>query len=123
MLFGYGKKPSVAIEKVRFEPSRVVIGGRVSMTFVVRSRSRTSQSLLVDVAVHFVKADGRAVPKVFKLKRVSLPPGGRLELQKTVSMAVHATRTPRPGTHPADIVVNGRVIRAGSFQLVDDEDL
>ena len=122
-LLGYGKKPSVAIEKVRFEPSRVVIGGRVSMTFVVRSRSRTSQSLLVDVAVHFVKADGRAVPKVFKLKRVSLPPGGRLELQKTVSMAVHATRTPRPGTHPADIVVNGRVIRAGSFQLVDDEDL
>lgn len=122
-LLGYGKKPSVAIEKVRFEPSRVAIGGRVSMTFVVRSRSRTSQSLLVDVAVHFVKADGRAVPKVFKLKRVSLPPGGRLELQETVSMAVHATRTPRPGTHPADIVVNGRVIRAGSFQLVDDEDL
>lgn len=38
-------------------------------------------------------------------------------------MAVHATRTPRPGTHPVDIVVNGRVIRAGSFQLVDDEDL
>jgi len=67
-LLGYGKKPSVAIEKVRFEPSRVAIGGRVSMTFVVRSRSRTSQSLLVDVAVHFVKANGRAVPKVFKLK-------------------------------------------------------
>ena len=43
-LLGYGKKPSVAIEKVRFEPSRVVIGGRVTMTFVLLSRSRTSQS-------------------------------------------------------------------------------
>ena len=91
------------------------------MTFVLRSRSRTSQSLLIDVAVHFVKANGQTAPKVFKLKRVGLPPGGQLELQKTVSMAVHATRTPRPGTHAVDIVVNGKVMRAGSFQVVDDE--
>ena len=120
-LLGYGKKPSIAIDKIRFEPSRVMIGGRVSVTFVLRSRSRTSQSLLIDVAVHFVKANGQTAPKVFKLKRVGLPPGGQLELQKTVSMAVHATRTPRPGTHAVDIVVNGKVMRAGSFQVVDDE--
>ena len=119
-LLGYGKKPSIAIDKIRFEPSRVMIGGRVSVTFV-RSRSRTSQSLLIDVAVHFVKANGQTAPKVFKLKRVGLPPGGQLELQKTVSMAVHATRTPRPGTHAVDIVVNSKVMRAGSFQVVDDE--
>ena len=117
-LLGYGEKPSVAIEKVRCEPSRVVIGGRVTMTFVLLSRSRTSQSLLVDVAVHFVKANGQTSPKVFKLRRVSLPPGGRLELQKTVSMAVHATRTPRPGIHVVDVLLNGRARRAGSFQVV-----
>ena len=93
------------------------------MTFLLRGRSRTSQSLLIDLAVHFVKANGQTAPKVFKLNKVSLPPGGRLELQKTVSMAVHATRTPRPGTHAVDLVVNGQVMRAGSFQVIDDERL
>ena len=90
------------------------------MTFVLRSRARTSQSILVDVAVHFVKANGQTSPKVFKLRRVSLPPGGRLEFQKMFSMAVHATRTPRPGTHVVDVMVNGRARRAGSFQVVAD---
>src|SRR5687768_7645934 len=98
-LLGYGKKPAVAIEGVRFAPKRVAIGGRVSMSFVVRSESRTVQDLLVDLAVHFVKAGGKASKKVFKLKRVSLPPRGRVELTTTVSLAVHTTRKPNPGKH------------------------
>jgi hypothetical protein len=91
------------------------------MAFVLRSRSRTAQRLLIDIAVHFMKANGQTSPKVFKVKRVNLPPGGRLELQKTVSMAVHSTRTPRPGAHVVDVLVNGRVRRAGSFQVVADD--
>ena len=65
-LLGYGEKPYVSVEDVRFEPSRVKIGGRVSMAFVLRSEARKSQNLLIDLAVRFVKANGRAVPKVFK---------------------------------------------------------
>ena len=117
-LLGYGKKPRVSIEKVLFEPARVKIGGRVSMTFVLRSESKTPQNLLIDLAVHFVKANGRAAPKVFKLKRARLGPGGKLELRKSVSMAEHSTRKPYPGEHVVDVVVNGRSIGAGSFQVV-----
>ena len=117
-LLGYGEKSYVSVEDVRFEPSRVKIGGRVSMTFVLRSEARKSQNLLIDLAVRFVKANGRAVPKVFKLKKANLPPGGQLELRKTVSMAAHSTRTPYPGTHVVDVVVNGRARPIGSFQVV-----
>src|SRR5688572_1631006 len=116
-LLGYGKKPAVAIEGVRFAPKRVAIGGRVSMSFVVRSESRTVQDLLVDLAVHFVKAGGKASKKVFKLKRVSLPPRGRVELTTTVSLAVHTTRKPNPGKHVVDVLVNGEPFRAGSFDV------
>jgi len=116
-LLGYGKKASVRLEAVRFDPPRVAIGGRVAMSFALRSQSREPQDLLVDVAVHFVKARGHAAPKVFKLRRITLPPRGRVDFQMTVSMAVHTTRKPRPGIHAVDIVVNGEAKRAGSFEV------
>ena len=71
-LLGYGKKASASIEQVRISPKRVDIGGRVSIGFVVRSTSRAPQDLLVDIAVHFVKAGGKSSPKVFKLTRATL---------------------------------------------------
>src|SRR5688500_3969310 len=82
-LLGYGRKAAVAIEDVRISPRRVSIGGRVSVGFALRSRSRASQDLLVDMTVHFVKASGRSAPKVFKLKRVMLPAGGRAEFARS----------------------------------------
>ena len=71
----------------------------------------------MDLAVHFVKASGGR-PKIFKLARVSLPPRGRVELRTTVSLAVHTTRRPRPGTHAVDVVVNGTAMPAGSFEVL-----
>jgi 3-methyladenine DNA glycosylase AlkC len=117
-LLGYGRKASVSIEGVRLEPARVAIGGRVEVAFRMGSTSRRSQELLVDLAVHFVKASGRASPKVFKLARVSLPPRGRVELRTTVSLAIHTTRRPRPGAHAVDVVVNGAAMPIGSFEVV-----
>jgi len=116
-LVGYGKKPSVVLENVRFEPSRVPIGGRVGVSFVLRSKSRAAQELLVDVAVHFVKAAGRTAKKVFKLKRVTLAGGGRLVLGARISLAVHTTRKPNPGRHAVDVIVNGQTLPAGSFEV------
>jgi hypothetical protein len=74
--------------------------------------------LLVDLAVHFVKANGAGAPKVFKLKRVAVPPRGRVELATKVSLAVHTTRKPRPRRHVVEILVNGAAVPAGSFEVV-----
>ncbi len=116
-LLGYGEKPAIDVEKVRFEPRRVAIGESVLIRFTLRSRSRTPQNLLVDAAVHFVKANGKAAPKVFKLKRVLLPPRGEVELETRISLAVHTTRKPRPGTHAVDVLVNGVATPVGSFEV------
>jgi 3-methyladenine DNA glycosylase AlkC len=116
-LLGYGREPAVAVADVRFEPVRVPIGGQVTVSFLMRSRSDELQDLLVDLVVHFVKASGRAAPKVFKLDRVALPPRGEVGLRKRISLAVHTTRTPHPGEHAVDVVVNGHVFPVGSFAV------
>jgi 3-methyladenine DNA glycosylase AlkC len=117
-LLGYGQRAAVAVEDVRISPRRVAIGGRVSVGFTLVSRSRTSQDLLVDMAVHFVKANGRPAPKVFKVKRVVLPARERAVFATSVSLAVHTTRTPHPGRHAVDVIVNGQPPPGGVFPVV-----
>jgi 3-methyladenine DNA glycosylase AlkC len=117
-LLGFGGKPAVALERVSFTPARVKIGGRVTMRFTVRSRSRTPQDLLVDVAVHFVKVTGKTSRKVFKIARLALAPRAHAELRTSFSLAVHTTRVPQRGRHLVDVLVNGRAIRAGHFTVV-----
>jgi hypothetical protein len=115
-ILGYGRAPAVSVEGVGFAPARVPIGGRVAMAFTLRSRSRRRQDLLVDVAVHFVKARGSS-RKVFKVGRLLLAPRARVALRTTFSLAVHTTRVPRPGAHAVDVIVNGSVVPAGSFEV------
>ena len=117
-LLGYGTAASVALGRVLITPARVSIGDRVSIGFVVRSRARTAQDLLIDVAVHFVKSNGRTAPKVFKLTRVALKPKAVIELHTSVSLAVHTIRKPRPGRHAVDVIINGKPRRVGSFDVV-----
>jgi 3-methyladenine DNA glycosylase AlkC len=62
-LLGYGRKAEVALKGVRLHPPRVTIGGRVEISFVLRSKSKKPQDLLVDLAVHFVKANGTTAPR------------------------------------------------------------
>ena len=102
------------------------MGGTVSVSFAVRSTVRAARSrgpegapqdLLVDLAVHFVKANGRTSPKVFKLKRVALAPGAKVQLATRVSLAVHTTRKPNPGTHAVEVLVNGLAFPIGSFEV------
>jgi 3-methyladenine DNA glycosylase AlkC len=117
-LLGYRQAPRVSVEAVAFTPRRARIGGRVTMTFRLTSTAARPQHLLVDVAVHFVKAHGAGAPKVFKLGRFVAGPHERIEMRTSFSLAVHTTRVPQPGRHGVDVIVNGRAIHAGTFDVL-----
>ena len=106
-LLGFGGKPAVRIGKARLTPAEVRLGDKLRFAFTMASTAGKSQELLVDYAVHFVKADGTARPKVFKLKQIVLEPKAEIELGGIVSFQRHTTRTPFPGRHRIDVLVNG----------------
>lgn len=116
-ILGYGTQAEFEIDEVFITPRNVSIGGDVSIGFVLASTARTQQDLIVDLAVHFVKAKGKTSPKVFKIKRVALSPGQRVMLSTTVSLAVHTTRKPNPGKHNIDVIVNGTATPIGAFEV------
>lgn len=116
-VLGFKGKAQVAIEDVHIAPARVAKGGKVTVRFAVRNTARRPQRVLVDFRVHFVKANGAASPKVFKVNVFDLPVGESVVCRKSVSLAELTTRKHHPGTHVVDVLVNGRPERIGSFKV------
>jgi len=116
-VLGYGRKPAVRIEDVKITPKRASIGGAVEISFEVASTARSKQSLLIDFRVHYVKSDGSASPKVFKLDTVELAPGASVRFRKKISLRQMTTRVHYPGEHKVDVLANGVIFPAGTFLI------
>lgn len=119
-LLGFGKTAKILLGKVSIIPNRAVPGGAVHISFDITNTDTQLQRVLVDFRIHFMKANGKSSPKVFKLKVADLAPQESLQLRKTVSLAAMTTRKHYPGTHQVDVVINGSVKKLGEFELVPE---
>lgn len=99
-------------------PARALIGSGVSLSVTLRSTARTAQTLVVDYAVHHVKARGHSAPKVFKGWKLELAPGEVRDLQKMHSLREVTTRRLHPGRHRIELRVNGAALAEAGFDLL-----
>ena len=116
-VLGVGELAEVSIEDAQVSPKRVRIGDAVEIGFALRNLRDVPQRVLVDFAVWYVKANGEARAKVFKLRTVTLGAGERMPFSKRVSMEQRTTRAHYPGVHRVDVVLNGRSKPLGEFTL------
>ncbi len=98
-------------------PKRVPVGDSVQLTLKLHSTSNAAQSLLIDYAVHHVKADGRTSPKVFKGWKLTLGAGESRTLIKQHSFKPVTTRRYHAGPHVIEVSVNGAVAASASIGL------
>jgi hypothetical protein len=116
-VMGFGVGTPVKLQAISIVPARPRLGGAVNVGFELHNVSRQPQRALADLRVHFVKSAGGTGPKVFKLKAVSLEPGARVALRKTISLATLTTRKHYPGRHRVAALLNGESRALGSFAL------
>lgn len=119
-VLGFGKNAKVSVNKASITPERPMIGGSVAIAFEITNTDSQRQRVLVDFRVHFVKANGKTSPKVFKLKTIELAPQETVQLGKTISLAEMTTRKHYTGTHRVDVLLNGCALPLGSFELMND---
>lgn len=98
-------------------PSRVVVGGHITLSVELRSTAAARQKLAIDYVVHHVKANGRTSPKVFKGWSLELEPREVRRLVKIHSFRPITTRVYYSGEHRIELLVNGSVAAGASFQL------
>ena len=116
-VLGFGSRAQVRVDEICIRPDAIPVGGSVQLAFVLYSTARRRQDLLIDLAVHYVKAGGGTSAKVFKLKSLQLASSDAVRLQKKISLANLTTRRHYPGVHRVEALVNGQPMPIGSFTV------
>ncbi|MBY0401002.1 DNA alkylation repair protein, partial [Myxococcota bacterium] len=101
----------------KLAPRRIALGESVALELTLRSRSRRAQTLVVDYAIHHVKANGTTSPKVFKGWTITLAAGETRTLTKRHAVKPITTRTYHAGRHGVDVRINGKVCAESFFAL------
>lgn len=116
-LVGAAEKVDAHVEGFAVTPARLVLGDRLTVAATVVSQAREAQQVVADYAVHYVKKNGAASRKVFKLRTFALEPGATQPLSISQTIRDFTTRTHNAGFHKVELMLNGQVVADGGFEL------
>lgn len=109
---------TVTVDSPVVARATVLFGEQVSFSTTISNDGPLPARVVIDYAVHHLKANGTSVPKVFKLTTRTLEPGERVTVSKDHSIRPITTRRYYPGTHAIDVRVNGIASEATPFELL-----
>ena len=95
----------------------VNLGGELVFTVDLRSTCSKPQSLIIDYILHFKKANGTMVGKVFKWKTLSLDAHSTIALEKKHSIRIITTRRYYDGQQGLSLRINGQDFGFEEFAL------
>jgi 3-methyladenine DNA glycosylase AlkC len=107
------------LQQFAIEHDRPRIGEHLAMNIVLRSNHHKPQTLVVDYAIYFRRANGEFSTKVFKWKNFRLLPGESLVLAKRHSLKKITTRVYYPGAHKVAVQINGVLMQTINFDLCE----
>ncbi|WP_255449554.1 DNA alkylation repair protein [Shimia ponticola] len=113
---GYRSNAAVSVTGLTLTPEDPAIGDVMEITFTLEATE--DSPVIVDYAMHFLKANGTTAPKVFKIKDTSVTPKAPVTLTKRHRFKGNATTfTLYPGTQKVTVHVNGVVKAEATFTL------
>lgn len=107
-LLGYTRNPQLQPLSIELSSRQIKLGESLKMSVKIISQSDNNQSMVLDYAIHFVKANGQTAAKVFKWKNLQLKPRQSVQLEKFHTIKPITTRTYYPGTHSIELLINGK---------------
>ncbi len=113
-LLGYPSDPMFRVSGIEASTD-VEVGADFEWRATLRSQA--AQNLKVALRIHFLKANGSHSTKNFAIHDGPLARGEELEIRKRQSFAPRTTRPLYPGTHYAEVVVNGKTRGRRAFEL------
>jgi 3-methyladenine DNA glycosylase AlkC len=116
-LLGYSSDPAIAVRNLSVEPAVATVGDKVTLSFDIESLASAPQKLMIDYVVYHMRASGKLTPKVFKLSKRTIGPGGELRIVREHSFRPVSTRRYYPGRHAIEPKINGRVFERFEFCL------
>lgn len=103
---------------MKVEPPVISLGEKITLSFAIRSTVESSQRLVIDYAIDYVKANGSTSAKVFKLKALTLPGKASEAVSRGQQIKELTTRRHYAGRHAVHIMVNGERLASTAFEIV-----
>lgn len=105
-LFGFGDPSQVEILQFLGSSESISIGDDLLLNLQFKVGGRAKKRLRLEYRVYFVKANGKASPKIFHISESEFEPGIHA-LKRSHSFLNRTTRKHYPGEHRFELVVNG----------------
>ncbi len=119
-LLGYPANPKVKLSSFTINHDPLSMGENQKITFELHSTASEDQNLMVDYVVHYMKANGKQAPKVFKLTKKTVKAGEKLSITKNQVFKSVSTRKVYPGLHSIELQVNGNSFGKLNFELLEN---
>ncbi len=116
-LLGYSENIKLKNPTIELRNNKITLGESLEFGVDLESDSPSSQKMVVDFAIHFVKANGSQQAKVFKLKSLTLESRQRIRVEKRHPIKAITTRKYYTGTHMLEILINGISVQTCHFEL------
>lgn len=116
-LLGYTENPKVSVDDIKLSSAAINLGETLEFSAELNSTTKAEQKLIVDYAIHYVKANGTTSAKVYKLKNIQLKPKEKLLIKKRQAFKPISTRVFYAGEHSLEILVNGKAVANKIFCL------
>ncbi|GGY32790.1 hypothetical protein GCM10011297_02160 [Bacterioplanes sanyensis] len=115
----FGWQP-ITLSEVSFSvsPQAIVLGH--SLQLQAQLIAVCSQPVVVDFAIHLLRANGATSVKVFKGRELQLQAGQSVVWQKQHAIKAVTTRRYYPGRHRVDLLVNGECVASSEFELLSE---
>jgi len=116
---GYGPA-QIEVKDFSLSATQVHLGEALNFHIEIKSTSKSHQPLVIDYAVHHMRANGKTAPKVFKWKTVRLNAEAALTAAKRHVIKPITTRRYYPGHHRVEALINGESVAGADFELLMD---
>jgi len=116
-LLGYPTDVKISVDNLKLNKATCQMGDEIEFSFDIASQAQEEQNLMIDFVVHYMKANGKKAPKVFKLSKKKLPANKKFSFKKKLSFKAISTRKYYSGLHEIEIQVNGKRYSKLEFQL------
>ena len=115
-VIGFSKPEKLNVE-LELSEKKISLGGTLTLTATVSSTSASTQELLMDYAVHYVRKNGSSNIKVFKWKTLTIKPNETLVMTKKHSFKPTTVRALYPGKHIVELQINGSRVASAELTL------
>ncbi len=113
-LLGYPTNVNIEVNNFTVTP---IVKMKETAEFSFNITAHEDCKLMIDYAIHFMKANGKQKPKVFKCAKKELKKGETVFLNKKQSFKPLSTRKYYTGTHSIEIFINGNSYGMKIFEV------